>query len=176
MTLNASGSSDPDGEIVEYQWDLNGNGKYETHTSSPELKTSFATEGTENIGLRVIDNHGASANVTHTLTVGNLPPVAKLSASPNPGLVGQTVTLNASESTDQGTITGYKWDLNGEGTYETNTGTTPTVTTSFKTPGTQRSAWKSPIATVSAHARRLPSTRSNRRPSATPKLSRTLPG
>jgi PKD repeat protein len=137
VTLNASGSSDPDGQIVEYQWDLNGSGNYETHTgSNPELTTNFPTAGTENIGLRVIDNHGASASVTHSLTVGNLPPVAKLKASPNPALTGQTVTLNASESTDQGTITDYKWDLNGEGTYETNTGATPTVTTSFQTPGT----------------------------------------
>jgi PKD repeat protein len=137
VTLNASGSSDPDGQIVEYQWDLNGSGKYETHTgANPELKTSFATAGTENIGLRVIDNHGASAGVTHPLTVGNLPPVAKLKAAPNPALVGQSLTLNASESTDQGTITDYKWDLSGEGTYATDTGSTPTVTTSFKTPGT----------------------------------------
>ena len=85
----------------------------------------------------MIDSNGASASVTHSLTVGNLPPVAKLKASPATALVGQTVNLNASESTDQGTITDYKWDLSGEaGKYETDTGTTPTVTTSFKTPGT----------------------------------------
>jgi PKD repeat protein len=137
VTLNASGSSAPEGTIVEYQWELNGNGKYETHTTSAELKTSFASAGTENIGLRVIDSKGASASVTHTLTVGNLPPVAKLTATPNPAVVGQTVTLSASESTDQGTITDYKWDLSGEaGRYETNTGSTPTLTTSFSTPGT----------------------------------------
>ncbi|HSZ68835.1 MAG TPA: PKD domain-containing protein [Solirubrobacteraceae bacterium] len=136
VTLNASGSSAPEGQIVEYQWELNGNGKYETDTTSPELKTSFATAGTENIGLRVIDSSGASASVTHTLTVGNLPPVAKLTASPNPAVVGQNVTLNASESTDQGTITDYRWDLSGEGKYETNTGTTPTLTTHFATAGT----------------------------------------
>ena len=136
MTLNASESSDPDGQITEYQWDLNGEGTYEKHTSSPELTTSFAAAGTKNIGLRVIDNHGASASVTHTLTVGNLPPVAKVTASPNPVLVGQTVTLNAGESTDQGTITKYKWDLNGSGEYAINTGTSPILTTNFKTPGT----------------------------------------
>jgi PKD repeat protein len=136
VTLNASGSSAPEGQIVEYQWELNGNGKYETHTTGPELKTSFATAGTQEVGLRVIDSKGASASVTHTLTVGNLPPVAKLTASPNPAVVGQNVTLNASESTDQGTITDYKWDPNGEGKYETNTGTTPTLTTHFSTAGT----------------------------------------
>ena len=84
----------------------------------------------------MIDANTATATATRSLTVGNLPPVAKLSASPNPALTGQTVTLNASGSTDQGAITDYKWDLDGDGTYETDTGTTPTVTTNFQTVGT----------------------------------------
>ncbi|HUN79482.1 MAG TPA: PKD domain-containing protein [Solirubrobacteraceae bacterium] len=137
VTLNASGSSAPEGHIVEYQWDLNGSGKYETHTTSPELKTSFSSEGTVNVSLRVIDSTGASSGVTHPLTVGNLPPNARVTASPTTASVGQQITLSAGESTDQGTITDYKWDLSGEaGKYETDTGVTPTATTSFKTPGT----------------------------------------
>jgi PKD repeat protein len=137
VTLNASGSSDHSGQIVEYQWDLNGSGKYETSTgSNPVLKTSIPTEGTYNIGLRVIDNHGASATASQALTVGNFPPNVKVTATPNPTMVGEAVTLNASGSTDQGTITDYKWDLNGSGKYETDTGSTPTVSTSFATPGT----------------------------------------
>ena len=58
-----------------------------------------------------------------------------MTASPTLALTGQTVTLNASESTDQGTITDYKWDLEGSGKYETDTGTTSTLSTSFKTVG-----------------------------------------
>ena len=58
-----------------------------------------------------------------------------MTASPSPALKGQTVTLDASGSTDQGAITDYKWDLNGDGSYETDTGTTPTVTTNFQTVG-----------------------------------------
>ncbi len=55
----------------------------------------------------------------------------------NPVGAGQTDTLSAAGSTDtSGTITDYKWDLNGDGTYETDTGATPTVTTKFASAGT----------------------------------------
>ena len=137
VTLNASGSTDPAGSIVDYQWDLNGDGTYETDSgSSPVLTTSIPSEGTYNVGLRVIDNHNASASTSHSLTVGNLPPTVKAKANPSTVIVGQNTTISAAESTDQGTITDYKWDLNGSGEYATDTGSTPSVSTSFQTPGT----------------------------------------
>ena len=59
----------------------------------------------------------------------NQPPTASFTVTPNPAQTGQTVTFNGSASTDpDGTIAKYEWDLDGNGTYETNTGTTPTAT------------------------------------------------
>ncbi len=47
------------------------------------------------------------------------------------------MTFNASASSDpDGTIAKYEWDFDGNGTYETNTGTTATTTKAFATPGT----------------------------------------
>ena len=71
------------------------------------------------------DNGGATDVTVRTLTViGNLPPTASFTAAPNPAIVGQTVTFNGSGSSDSdGTITKYEWDLDGNGTYETNSGT-----------------------------------------------------
>ena len=70
--------------------------------------------------------------------------------------MGETVTLNASESTDQGTITDYKWDLNGSGKYATDTGATPTVEHELhRRPARTRSAWKRPTTTASARARTI---------------------
>ena len=37
-------------------------------------------------------------------------------------MTGQPVTLDASDSTDQGTITDYKWDLDNSGNFATDTG------------------------------------------------------
>ncbi len=136
VTFDASGSTDPVGQIKHYEWDLNGDGVYDTDTgTNPKLTTSFASAGTRNVRLRVIDEHGASSSVSHSLTVGNLPPVVHLTETPSHPAVGQTVTLNASESTDQGAITDYRWDLDGSGAYATDTGTKSSVTTSFQTAG-----------------------------------------
>ena len=136
VTLDGSGSHYANGSIVKYEWDLNGDGTYETNTgSTPTTTTSFANPGTYTVGLRVTDSDGATGTTTKQISVGSFPPVANVTASPNPALTGQTVTLDAGESTDQGTITDYKWDLDNSGTFATDTGTTPTVTTTFQAVG-----------------------------------------
>ena len=58
-------------------------------------------------------------------------PIPSFTASPNPAQVGQLVSFDGSASTDpDGTIAKYEWDLDGNGSYETSTGATPTTTTS----------------------------------------------
>jgi PKD repeat protein len=135
VTFNASGSSYANGTIKKYEWDLNGDGTYETTTTTPTTSASYATEQTVNVGLRVTDSNSGWDYTTQTLRIGTFPPVAELKASPTTALTGQTVKLDASGSTDQGTITDYKWDLDGSGKYATDTGTTATTTTSFQAVG-----------------------------------------
>jgi YD repeat-containing protein len=138
-TLSAAASSDPDGTIAKYEWDLDNNGSYETSGgATSSLVTSFATAGTKTVGLRVTDNSGATATTTRTVTVTNRAPTATFTASPNPVAVGATVSFNAGASSDpDGTITKYEWDLDGNGTYETSTGTTATTTKTFTPAGTK---------------------------------------
>ena len=74
-----------------------------------------------------------------SMSVPLAPPSAAISASPNPALVGQTVTFDGSNSTGDGlgsTITKYEWDLDGDGTFELDTGTTPSATSSYTASGT----------------------------------------
>jgi YD repeat-containing protein len=139
VTFDGSTSSDPDGTITKYEWDLDGNGTYETNTGTTKTvtKTYTQTSGSVPVGLKVTDNAFGADTETHTLTVGDQPPTAALTVTPNPAVIGQTATLNASGSTDaDGSIVKYEFDLDGNGTYETNTGTTKTATTTFATPGT----------------------------------------
>ena len=64
------------------------------------------------------------------------PPVADLSAVPGPHYVGDLVTLDASRSSDSTDPIGdYKWDLTGNGSYTTDTGTTPTETVTVEHTG-----------------------------------------
>jgi YD repeat-containing protein len=138
IAFNASGSSDPDGTIAKYEWDLDGNGSYETDTgSTPTTSRSYATAGDVAVKLRVTDDNFATDTVAHTVTIGNAGPTAVLSATPNPATIGQTVALSGAGSTDaDGTIAKYEWDLDGNGSYETDTGTTATASTSFASAAT----------------------------------------
>ena len=87
--------------------------------------------------LRVTDNGGATDFTVRTVNViGNLAPTASFTATPNPVVVGQTASFNGTASSDpDGTITNYSWDLDGNGTFETNTGTTKTASTTYATTG-----------------------------------------
>jgi len=137
VTFNASTSSDPDGSIIRYEWDLDGNGSYETTTTSPTTTKTYSTEQSVNVGLRVTDNSFGTDTATQSFFVGNAPPVAAFKANPNPAVVDQTVALDASTSNDpDGSIVKYEWDLDGNGTYETNTGTTKTTSKTFSATGT----------------------------------------
>lgn len=63
-------------------------------------------------------------------------PIPALAATPTSPMTSQSVTFDASQSSlPFGTITDYRWDLNGSGTFSTDTGTTPTVSTFFTQPG-----------------------------------------
>ena len=71
VNFDGSASSDPDGTIVKYEWDLDGNGSYETNTGSTATTTSsYPSAGEYQVGLRVTDNSGATATTTRTVTVG----------------------------------------------------------------------------------------------------------
>jgi len=66
--------------------------------------------------------------VNETGTVPVFAPVASFTVTPGVAAVGETVTLNASATTQpNGLITEHLWDLDGNGSFETNTGTTRTT-------------------------------------------------
>ncbi|HET9197648.1 MAG TPA: LamG-like jellyroll fold domain-containing protein, partial [Solirubrobacterales bacterium] len=97
----------------------------------------YNTAGTVTVGLRVTDNSGGTATTTRSLTVNNRLPTASFTVSPSPANTRQTVTFNGSGSSDpDGTIAKYEWDLDGNGSYETSTGTTASTSKPFTATGT----------------------------------------
>ena len=146
VTFNGSTSSDPDGTIAKYEWDLDGNGTYETDTgTNPRRHAQLRDARPVDVRLRVTDNLTGTDTETRTLNVGNQAPTASFTATPNPAVVDQPTAFNASASSDpDGTIAKYEWDLDGNGTYETDTGTTATTTKTYAAPGTSTSACASP--------------------------------
>ena len=142
VTFNGSGSSDPGGTISKYEWDLDGDGSFETDTGTTSSATkSYATVQSITVKLRVTDNLGATSTVSHQLTVNsptNQAPTASFTMSPNPAQSGQAVSFNGSGSTDPGgSIQSYHWDFGDGATgsgvttqhaYSTGVTTTFTVT------------------------------------------------
>ncbi|MDX6662860.1 MAG: hypothetical protein QOG09_962, partial [Solirubrobacterales bacterium] len=121
VTFDGSGSSDPDGSIASYEWDLDGDGTYETDTGSTATTThSFDTAGVHSVGLRVTDDSGAVDETSTEVTVANRPPAAAFEFSPAEPTAGDEVSFDASASGDpDGSIASYEWDLDGNGSYET---------------------------------------------------------
>ena len=70
ITLDGSNSSDSDGTIVSYQWDTDNDGQFDNGTGVTILLdcTPF-TLGGHTVGLRVVDDGGASGADTASLTV-----------------------------------------------------------------------------------------------------------
>ncbi len=119
VTLDGSGSNDPDGggfftDGLEYDWDLgdwtDATGKRATH--------SYDGAGTYTVELTVTDEDGATDTAYHTLDVvdDNEEPVARIDAPDEVG-VGESVTFDGSGSNDPdggGFFTDgleYEWDM-----------------------------------------------------------------
>jgi hypothetical protein len=137
VKFDASKSFSPSG-VADYKWDLDGNGTYETD-GGPVVYKKFPVAGTYSIGLKIIDadNSGLTDKVNHDLTVYNAPK-AVIAAAPQVALLGQQVSFSAAGSTGDGGVTNYSWDLDGNGTFETNTGTTPSASTSYQSLGQRK--------------------------------------
>ncbi len=69
VTLNAGNSADADGNIVEYAWDLNGDGTYDITSDNPNLSYRFNVSYTYNINLKITDNDGAIHTTSDSVNV-----------------------------------------------------------------------------------------------------------
>jgi len=69
ITFDASGSSDPYGSIVRYEWDWNDDGIYEESTASAAISHTWSVPYAGNIRLRVKDNDGLTAIDTASVDI-----------------------------------------------------------------------------------------------------------
>ena len=133
VTLTST-SSDPDGTVAAQAWDLDNDGAFDDGTGATATK-SFNKAGTYTVRLQVTDDNGATASISHTVTVGNRKPVAAFTTSPNPTSTDQAVSFDSTSSDPDGTIVSQAWDLDNDGVFDDATG--PTTSEPFTTPGTK---------------------------------------
>jgi hypothetical protein len=70
IALSATGSYDPEGDVLLYAWDFDNDGQFDDASGS-QVSTSFVQPGEHLVGLKVTDADGLSA--TDTLTIVVLP-------------------------------------------------------------------------------------------------------
>ena len=131
VTLDAASSYDPDGgEIVEYRWDLDGDGKWDAMRSTPTISQTYNTGGTKTVELEVVDDEGATDRMKITIWV-NMPPKVEFDWSPKGVLSpGTPIQFDASACSDpDGEIVSYRWYF--DGTLKTG----QVVSFTFKSPG-----------------------------------------
>lgn len=120
VEFDASLSSDPDGEIIAYEWDFNDDGDF-TDASGDKVKHTFDQIGKYKVTLRVTDNNQEFATDQKEVDVNEgdepKPKIAILDVEDLklPLAKDKTYTFDASESySPVGTITKYEWDF-GDG-------------------------------------------------------------
>ncbi len=102
VELDASGSSDPDGESLDFAWDLDGNGSFGT-VGGEERTEDFAGPGPRRVAVRVEDESGKSSVAQVFVHPGNTPPDPEID-TPLAGLewsVGEEIEFAGSAEDDQ---------------------------------------------------------------------------
>ena len=80
VQFDGSGSTDPDpGDALSYAWDLDGDGQYDDSDVVAPTYT-YTTQGEYTASLRATDRQGASSTAAVTISVGNTPPTATITA------------------------------------------------------------------------------------------------
>jgi PKD repeat protein len=127
VNFDASGSQDPDGEIVRYEFDFGEGDGWEDNGSSPVSQHEYTSADTFEVHLRVVDNQGATATYTVTIVAYDQPPTPPhvVTVYPTSGETGEEMTLGV-------TVTGmppfnYFWDLGGGALPDPTEGESPTV-------------------------------------------------
>lgn len=69
VSLDASASSDAEGAIAGFAWDLDGDGGFDD-ASGPTASVSFTTAGAHTVGVLVTDGEGLQASTTNDIPVG----------------------------------------------------------------------------------------------------------
>ena len=152
LNLNASGSSDPDGNPLTYYWDINGDGSFgDASGLAPTLSWSQLESlgirsgpATFDVRVRVDDGHGhAVISPAKTLKVLNVAPIATFTVSGSP-ILGAAVTASltgASDPSSADATAGFHYAFSTDpiaistATYA-NSGTAPSAGFTFDAPGT----------------------------------------
>jgi hypothetical protein len=111
VTFDASGSSDSDGSIASYSWDLDGDGQEDA--TGQTATTTFSSTGDKTVELTVTDDVGATATATKTVSVSEPSTTGEVQYRVNVG--GPAITVDG----------GVDWSADTSGSVSQYLATTP---------------------------------------------------
>ncbi|MED5464373.1 MAG: PKD domain-containing protein [Myxococcota bacterium] len=130
VVFSGQGSSDPDGDTLEYHWDFGGG---ET-ARGVEVVHVFAEDGFAPVVLTVTDEEGLSDSTSIEVLVSeNLPPEVEIVA-PRAALINQPLSIRGSGRDPEGMALTYAWSF-GEPDEEVPAADTPLVEKSYAAVG-----------------------------------------
>jgi len=130
VTLTARQSYSLFGSITAYEWSF-GDGSSTGQLSTASRTHTYSSPGTYTIELTVRDGNGNSDTATSTVTVRDTSPQAAFAPSTFDSQTGESVSFDASASTDaEGPVSSYRWEF-GDGS----TANGPTQTHTYTSGG-----------------------------------------
>lgn len=103
VTFDASDSYALNGTIIEYAWDFDGDGIFETTTAAPTTSYTYTNQFDGYIQVRVTDSNGSYGNASAPVKAGTYTPPARQKAPTN-----LTATVIASKNNSD--TVQLKWD------------------------------------------------------------------
>ena len=137
VSFNAGASLDPDGSIVSYEW-VFGDGQI---GSGVMIDHMYASLGSYDVTLTVRDNENLPGTVTKTIVLVDDPPVAMFSVTSSV----MTVSVDATDSSDDFGIVSYLWAWGDGTTSEGMTATHTYVLPGASAPASLQSSVRQPI-------------------------------
>lgn len=140
VNFDASDSYDPDHATppppAVYLWDFGEGGGFSSGTATPSH--AYSTAGEYTVRLDVVDDEGlhSSPYATKRIVVSaNTAPTPSFTVSPSVGSIGTTFSVDATASTDDGSIVSYSWFWEDLATPAVTTGVTSSY--AYSTVGTK---------------------------------------
>ncbi|MEW5826497.1 MAG: PKD domain-containing protein [Candidatus Bipolaricaulota bacterium] len=116
VRLDAMGSTDRDGALLEFAWDLGADGAFDVVGASSAAVIGPVAGGSFPVTLRVTDDSGRSDAVMQVLWVDQAePPVAAFSLTPSTPAVGDPVRFADQSEDSDGVVASREWTF-GDGT------------------------------------------------------------
>jgi Trypsin/PKD domain len=116
VTLTSTSANTEGRTFNSLLWDLDADGQYDD-ASGATVSHTFLTSGTVQVGLLASETFGDWATTRQTIRI-NRPPVASAGQTPYSVPEGRSIALAATASDQDGDALDYRWDLNGDGAFE----------------------------------------------------------